>query len=328
MAKLLSEVTKAAKTQTKAISQSEIRGFERTSAKVDALARSRDAVAKKLADATKALQKVQDEEAKYAAGVRDNITETGNIAGLDSTAAVIQKLTQAGIAARKFQADIATMKKHGVDAALIKQIADAGVEQGGMTAKALATANSAQIKEINAQQAGLLKSATSTGKTVANALYDTGVNSAKGIVKGLQSQEKAITKQMQKIAESMKTAIKRALGIHSPSRELAKLGVFAGQGLAVGVDSTTGTVKKSFTNLASDVVKHVAGLPGPGPLGSSYVTPYGTGGKGLLSAQHKTEVHVHVQGAVVADKVALGKYMTDALHEHKKSLGGRSLNLG
>jgi predicted MFS family arabinose efflux permease len=58
---------------------------------------------------------------------------------------------------------------------------------------------------------------------------------AEGLVKGLESQASKIEDQMLKIADSMVKAIKKALGIHSPSRVLAKIGAYVGQGFRKGL---------------------------------------------------------------------------------------------
>jgi hypothetical protein len=77
--------------------------------------------------------------------------------------------------------------------------------------------------------------ADKVGATASQVMYDNGIHMAEGLVKGLESQANAIEKQMLKIADSMVKAIKKALGIHSPSRVFARLGAFVGQGFSKGL---------------------------------------------------------------------------------------------
>jgi tape measure domain-containing protein len=53
------------------------------------------------------------------------------------------------------------------------------------------------------------------------------------------------------VAKSAIAAAKHALDSHSPSREFMKLGVFASQGLAIGITNAAGMVKRSATNTAT-----------------------------------------------------------------------------
>jgi hypothetical protein len=81
----------------------------------------------------------------------------------------------------------------------------------------------------------IASAAGKVGATASQVMYDNGIHMAEGLVKGLESQADKIEKQMLKIADSMVKAIKKALGIHSPSRVAKKLGSYFGQGFSLGV---------------------------------------------------------------------------------------------
>ena len=67
-------------------------------------------------------------------------------------------------------------------------------------------------------------------------MYGAGIQAAQGLVKGLKSQQKAIEKQMASIAKAMATSIKKALGIHSPSRLMAdEVGSMVPAGIVEGM---------------------------------------------------------------------------------------------
>jgi hypothetical protein len=154
-------------------------------------------------------------------------------------------------------------------------------------------------------QQNLKTSADQTGGAVADSMYGAGIDSARGLIRGLQSQEAAIQKQMLKIAEQMKNAIKQALGIHSPSRVFHEIGTFITSGLANGVDSTAGTAVSAVANLSNAVAR----------AGSS---PTLSGGRGGGAVVHN-HVHVEVHGTVRSDRE-----LRDLFQQEMLRLGGRN----
>lgn len=218
-----------------------------------ALANKEAAVAGRLKAAQKRLSDQIAARDKLAADVRKGVLDSANITatgeGPVSAASILANLTQKMKQAKQFAAQLATLKKRGVRSDLIAQIAQAGVEQGAGAAAALATASTSQLAQINAQQAALTKAATAAGNTAGDAMYGSGIRAAQGLVTGLQSQQKAIEKQMLAIAKGMQAAIKKALGIHSPSRVMAALGQYIPQGLIRGIDGGRAAVDRSMSAL-------------------------------------------------------------------------------
>lgn len=156
--------------------------------------------------------------------------------------------------AKAFAANIQTLSKRGLNKDLLQQLVDAGATDGGAMAKALAGASTATIKQFNSLQGQLNSAANSVGKTTADALYGAGVKAAAGLVKGLQQQEGAIQKQMDRIAAAMVASIKKALKIKSPSRIMFNLGKFTSQGLLDGIKSLAGDVKAAAQSLATSSI--------------------------------------------------------------------------
>ncbi|KRV48780.1 hypothetical protein AQ490_23195 [Wenjunlia vitaminophila] len=249
---------------------------ERDNHRLTALARNRDRAAVALANASKRLKGLQEARADVFADVRGNVLESGDItrggAQINSATAIQVQLQQAVKAAKEFETNIAALRKKGVRADLIQQIAEAGVSGGAATARALAKATPEQLKTINSLQGQLATAATKTGTTVADSLYKSGIQAAQGLVKGLQQQHGAIERQMKSLAESMVRAIKKALGIKSPSRVFAQLGALTGEGLRVGllgaragVAGAATAVADAATQAATRAASAVASIPsGPG----------------------------------------------------------------
>lgn len=230
-----------------------------------ALAAKRDSVATKLKGAQKKLKAVQkqwsDEVKSVADGIKQGfsiVTEAPQEGFALSSQDVVNHMAAQMKAATQFAAQLQTLKKKGLSGALIAQIAASGAEQGGATAAALANATKGQIDQINKLNKQTNSAATTAGKAVADSMYGTGVNAAKGLVNGLKSQEKAIEKQMLKIAKKMQAKIKKALGIHSPSRVFAKIGQWIPRGLATGVAGNTDHATRAITRMANTATQ--AGL--------------------------------------------------------------------
>jgi len=213
-----------------------------------ALATRMKAAQKKVSDLVKARDKLAaDVKAGVLSGADITKQETG---GWPQTAeSILAGLKADTQAAQVFAKNLALLRKKGVRSDLIAQIAQAGVDQGSSAAAALATANSGQIKQINAQQKALVTAAGQAGTTAGNAMYGAGIQAAQGIVKGLQSQQKAIDKAMLRIAKGMSKAIRAALGIKSPSRVMALVGQYTAQGLIKGVEGQRSAVNKSMASL-------------------------------------------------------------------------------
>ncbi|WP_228979723.1 hypothetical protein [Streptomyces sp. DH12] len=233
----------------------------RLAAREEGLAARMKAATKSLADQIKA----RDE---LAATIRKGILDAANITaqadgGPVTASGILSGLLQKLEQARKFASDLAALRKRGVRADLIAQIAQAGVEQGSSAAAALAAASKSQITAINSAQSQLVTAAGRAGGVAGEAMYGAGIEAARGLVSGLASQQKAIEKQMLAIAKSMQTAIKRALGIASPSRVMAReVGRWIPAGIAQGVESGRAEVDATMRHLVD-----VPGVTRPIPAG-------------------------------------------------------------
>ncbi|WP_037616465.1 phage tail tape measure protein [Streptomyces aureus] len=279
--------------------ESTLKHLEKYAKKEDTLLRRlatrRDQVAVKLKAAQKALTAVQkqwnDEVKSVSQGVMQGfsiVTEAPQEGFALSAQDVVNKMRDQMSKAVNFADQLRALQKKGLSSDLVAQIAAAGVDQGGATAAALAGASKGQIDQINALQKTTKGAADSAGKAVADSMYGAGLRSAQGLVKGLQSQEKAIEKQMMKIAKSMQRAIKHALGIKSPSTVFAAIGQWIPRGLAAGVKDHTHHATNAVHKLANSVASAGAGA-GRG------LALAGGGGGGQVVHQHFT---FHVEGNI------------------------------
>ncbi|MGW2692326.1 phage tail tape measure protein [Streptomyces sp. NPDC001296] len=267
------------------------------------LAAKRDSVATKIKNAQKALAAVQkqwsDEVKSVSQGVMQGfsiVTQAPQEGFALSAADVVNHMQDQYQKAANFAAQLRALQKKGLSADLVAQIAAAGVDQGGATAAALAGASKGQIAQLNSLQKATTSAADSAGKAVADSMYGAGLKSAQGLVKGLQSQQKAIEKQMMSIAKSMQRAIKKALGIHSPSRVFADIGQWIPRGLAAGVEGAAHHATRAVDRLAGSV----AGAGTRSLVGAGLATA--GGGGGTVVHQH---FEFHIEGNVTTvDKLS------------------------
>ncbi|WP_370671758.1 phage tail tape measure protein [Streptomyces sp. ScaeMP-e83] len=263
LADIVTDSLRPGKTRSKALGR-----ISSDSKKLVNLANREVMVAARLKSAQKRLADQIKARDTLSADVRKGILDAGNITadgGPTSADQIIQTLDAQVSRAQTFEAHLAALRKKGLRADLIAQIAQAGVEQGASTAAALATASQAQIKQANANQAALVRAAGNAGATAGNAMYGAGIQAGQGLVRGLQREQAAIERQMLKIATGMQRAIRRALGIKSPSRVMAAIGKYIPRGLVAGIDGERGLVDRS-----------IAGLVDP----DAVITPPGAGAYG------------------------------------------------
>jgi len=250
------------------------------------LAARRDSVATQLKAAQKHLKDLQkswsDEVKNVASGIMQgfSIVTDAPQEGFALTAQdVVNHMRDQMQKAVQFAAQLKELKKKGLSSDLIAQIAAAGVDQGGATATALMGATKGQIAAINQAQQVTKSAATSAGKTVANSMYGAGIKAAQGLVKGLQSQEKAIERQMTRIAKKMAATIKHELRIKSPSQVFQQIGQWIPKGLARGVERNAHHATGAVHRLAGAVV-------GAGSFAGTGVALAGAGGGTVIHNHH------------------------------------------
>jgi chorismate mutase len=277
---------------------------------------------KKLLDAAAKRDKLASTIAtakKYASDVTSAARET---AGLSNLGMQPEEVTAGGIKAglasklsqiKQFTKYIGILAKKGLGKGLLRQILNMGPEAGYAYASALVGADKGTFKSINSLQGQLDKSTTTLGRTGADLLYDSGKKAGKGFLTGLAAQQKDIENLMLKIAKGMQKAIKKALGIKSPSRVMAQLGAYSTQGLARGLIEGVPVLDRAL----GVVTGRVAGAQPV--LGRAAVA--GAGGGVVYN------VNVTVQEAM--DPIAVGRELQRVIVQLGRAQGGTvRLNLG
>lgn len=205
-------------------------------AQLNKLLSSYEKLSKQVDDAKKNLADLKAAKADYAASIAQKIVDDANVTNMEGGfKGIIEQLTQARDQAKHFADVLAKLKKLGLNSEMFDQLAQAGPQAGMDAAEAILGAGKAGVDQVNQLEKEISSAADKVGATASQVMYDNGIHMAEGLVKGLESQADKIEKQMLKIADSMVKAIKKALGIHSPSRVAKKLGSYFGQGFSLGV---------------------------------------------------------------------------------------------
>ncbi|MFF2226291.1 hypothetical protein ACFVV7_23585 [Streptomyces globisporus] len=230
----------------------------RDTKKLQALASQRDALKARITAAK-----------DFAKGITAGVRQDASLGQLgieqeDVSAGTIKAGLQQKLAKLKtFTSYIKTLAKRGLNKSLLRQVLEMGPDQGYAYASALVGADASTFKAINSLTTQINHGADALGKTGADVMYDSGKNAGKGYLKGLSSQQKAIEAQMLKIAKAMDKAIRKALGIKSPSTVMAQLGRHTTEGLAVGMRDRLPVLDQALTAVTDRVagMRPVVGRP-------------------------------------------------------------------
>jgi len=193
----------------------------------------------------------------YAASASDSAKSSAGLTSLFSGAgpfnakSVLYGLNVRLAQIKKFSSNLALLAKRGLNKGLLNQLVQAGPEQGGTYAQALADASTADLKSINSAQVQIDSASTAYGKGVADSMYDSGKQAGKGFLTGLQAQEKDIEKEMSVLAKKIEAAIRKALEIKSPSRLTQRLGGLTGEGFLVGFRNKHPEIEASARRMAA-----------------------------------------------------------------------------
>ncbi|MEU2143624.1 hypothetical protein ABZ741_04835 [Streptomyces globisporus] len=272
----------------------------RDTKKLQALASQRDALAARIKQAK-----------DFAKGITAGVRQDASLGQLgieqeDVSAGTIKAGLQQKLAKLKtFTSYIKTLAKRGLNKSLLRQVLEMGPDQGYAYASALVGSDASTFKAINSLTTQINHGADALGQTGADAMYDSGKNAGKGYLKGLESQQKAIEAQMLKIAKAMDKAIRKALGIKSPSTVMAQLGRHTTEGLAVGMRDRMPVLDQALTAVSDRVagMRPVVGRPAF------------AGGGAVVHNHYQVDVH----GAM--DPVAVGRELQKVLVKFGRAQG-------
>lgn len=299
----------------KEISENAKRAIGRATVSITtSLSKLADRQAKLLDRIKSARDKVLDlraDKRDYAADIRDSVTSAVGAADQTTAGGFVANLQNQIAKTKQFTKVLASLKKQGLDKATYDELAQGGVDSLGIASSILSSGKTG-IKQIAALKKQLGTTASKLGADTSATMYSAGISAANGLLKGLQSREAALKKQMSKLAASLVRSIKQALGIHSPSRVLRdQVGVQIGAGVESGIRAQITAVEAAMSDLvrvpsvdsfaprltvplAATSAAAASGAGTGGRSTSLTVNNYGTRftEQQLLTAQHKLDVMI------------------------------------
>lgn len=278
-----------------------VRMVNRDTARLQSLAARRDALAARIAAAQKyradLTNTYREQTGLNSLGLADE-----EVSGRSIQAGLSQKLARI----RQFSSYIQILAKRGLAKGLLQQILAMGPEAGYAYASALV--GMGNLSGINKTQTQLDAATNALGATGADIMYDAGRNAGRGFLTGLASQQKAIEQQMIAIARGMEKAIKKALGIRSPSRVGHGIGANFGGSIGGGVVSSLPLVGRAVDAVGA----RMAMLQPVAPRSVAAAAPGANTPAGMT-------VNVNVSGAI--DPVATAQEIRKVLVSLNRTMG-------
>jgi predicted nucleic acid-binding Zn-ribbon protein len=173
---------------------------------------SLDAAKSKLDDLRNSASQLSD---SVRSGVlsASNITRVASGGGPVTVSSIMGAAIQSRDQAQAFAQALKGLQKKGLDKGLIQDIANAGIEGGGLqTAGALLNASSSEIKTLNGLRSATATYAQQAGQTTADAYYGAAIKAQDKLVNSLKSQQSKLEKAMLDLTRALEKALARAVG--------------------------------------------------------------------------------------------------------------------
>jgi DNA-binding TFAR19-related protein (PDSD5 family) len=240
-----------------------LQGFKVVNATLADYAAARSQVTQMLQDANQKLADAISLRDSYKTSVTDSINSFAALMTVQAQTidGIQQALTAGDITTtlqdrldkiKKFQDDLRLLLAEGLSNAAYKQIVDAGVEQGTTIADALLAGGTGAVQQTNSLVDQINGIADSLGVEASNRMYQAGVDAAQGLVDGLTSLSAQLDSAAAALGTAIAAAVKRALGIASPSRVLMDMMDYVGDGAAIGLDNQhtkVGSAARRFSDM-------------------------------------------------------------------------------
>jgi hypothetical protein len=215
----------------------------------------------KITQAQLGVSTAQEELKKLLAGKA--LDSAGN--SVDQLATYEDALKHQTTAIGAYNSTLQQLRKLGLDDATYQKLVDDGVADAAFAKQLLAGGRTA-VTKLNKLDADLQFVSNRLGKNVGREMFDAGVKAAQGLVNGLEDKKSDVTDKMTEIGNEMVRAMRKTLGIKSPSTIFAEIGMWSMAGMARGftdsahlvIDAADQVVKDSLTAVQRSM-QNVAG---------------------------------------------------------------------
>ena len=238
--------------------------------KLQSLAKQSDSLTAKLKDAKAALTEAAKVRDDYASSLTEKFAGGYALSAESATTGIetiIRGFKNSASTVKLFTSQLGELRSKGLSSGLIDQIAQLGAADGSKVAKNLLTGTDSQIKAITKQYNALNSVSTKSGKVLGQQMHQAGVDSARGLVRGLQSQLSNVEKAANNLANKVVSTVRKKLKIKSPSRVFAEIGEFTGEGMVNGIEQVTPDVQSAMSRLATPPEAYSGGGLGSGAAG-------------------------------------------------------------
>lgn len=225
---------------------------------------ARNLLAGQISDARQTLDQLKQSRDQMAQGISSSIIGEFDLKSAGRTPGKIAaNVTAVAGRAMRFAGKLKELSAAGWPPALVQEIAGYGSVDGLRVAGALLSASASEKSTIIGGYGSLTSWAGQAGNAVADQMYGVGIAAQQGLVDGLLSQDAKLVKAAEQLASTMTKAIKRKLGIHSPSTVFRdEVGLPAAQGAADGMTAGKSIVARASAALVSTASLNVASSGG------------------------------------------------------------------
>lgn len=251
---------KAGNRSTAKALKEQMKRFQAANKNLVKLAKQRDVVVERLSEARGELDRLKDESKAFTDSVMDSVKAFGNITqdqgGIRTTFLGMRRELKSALGdTRRFTEAIKQLQAMGLNETSLRQIVEAGPEGGLDEAIALARSGSGGVAQINQLQKYLESAGMDLATGLNNQFYTAGIKAAEGLVRGLQSQEAALVRAMDSLADKLVSSIKKKLKIKSPSGVFEdEIGAMLPEGAARGIYKRMAVAERASAQLGNQTI--------------------------------------------------------------------------
>jgi phage-related protein len=223
-----------------------------------------DQISEKIQKAQEVLAQAQQTRKDALTGYTQQFSDLPDIPQLldsegnpvDQLASYMEALTNQTKAVQAYGATLDQLRKLGLDDATYKKLLEEGTADQSFANQLLAGGKTA-VESLNTLDANLMRVSKTLATNAANNLYNGGVEAAKGLLRGLTSQNQKIREAMDNLADDIVGEIKAKLRIKSPSKVFEEIGIYAMRGLADGFSNSSKLVTNAIVGAASSAIDSI-----------------------------------------------------------------------
>ncbi len=225
------------------------------------LARDYEIISNRLTAAQDKLKQLKQEQIQAITGFTEQFSALPDITSedaqgnaIDPLAAYMEALGTQITAVKTYSETLAQLRGLGLDKDTYNKLLAEGPEAQAFATQLLSGGKTA-VQGLNKLDAQLKIESDKLAKNAGSYLYQAGVDSQAGLVKGLTKDKSKLRTAMEELAREMVTALKKELKIKSPSEVFAELGRYSMEGFAKGFSDSKTLVKDAVQDAMTSMQK-------------------------------------------------------------------------